>query len=54
MKFSRISVWWLLLGLLVLGVSGCTTTADSENSSTRPWNAQRGWENGIPGLDRMH
>jgi len=40
----------LLLGLLVtavLGLSGCKST-ESENLSSRPWNAPTTWQNGLP------
>jgi hypothetical protein len=37
----------LLLALVALGISGCATT-ESENASARPWNAPKGWENGLP------
>ena len=36
----------VLLGLLVLAGSGCQT--ESENTSSRPWNQPKGWENGFP------
>lgn len=35
----------LLLASLALGVIGCSTT-ESENLSSRPWNAPQGWETG--------
>jgi len=41
---------WLFAGFLLcalLGLSGCATT-DSDNLSERPWNAPKGWENGLP------
>ena len=38
----------LLLVLAALGLSACATTEDSENASVRPWNAPKGWENGLP------
>lgn len=43
--------WWLALlvaslGLLVCG--GCKTTDESENEATRPWNAPKNWETGLP------
>lgn len=37
----------LALGLLVMAGVGCATT-EAENTSSRPWNAQKGWENGLP------
>jgi len=39
---------WLVLALVALGLSACATGTDSENASVRPWNAPKGWENGIP------
>jgi hypothetical protein len=39
---------FLLLVLTALGLSACASTADSDNASARPWNAPKGWENGIP------
>ncbi len=46
---SNLRLVWLLvfLGVLVLAGSGCHTT-EAENTSSRPWNAQKGWENGFP------
>jgi len=43
----------LALGWLALAASGCATT-ESENVSSRPWNAPKGWEFGVPGMDQMH
>ncbi len=42
--------WLFLLALAVtaLGLGGCASTADSDNASVRPWNAPKGWENGLP------
>jgi len=37
----------LLLLLIALGLSACATTED-DNASVRPWNAPKGWENGLP------
>ena len=37
----------LLLGLVLLGVSGCATE-ESENMAVRPWNSPKSWENGLP------
>jgi hypothetical protein len=36
-----------LFALILVSASGCAST-ESENDSTRPWNAPNGWENGIP------
>lgn len=40
----------LLLLTAVLGMFavGCQTTTNVENASERPWNAQKGWEHGLP------
>jgi hypothetical protein len=42
--------WVLLLALFasLIGLVGCATTDDSDNASVRPWNAPKGWENGLP------
>jgi hypothetical protein len=42
-------VCFLFLLLLAGGLlfSGCTT-AEPDNLSVRPWNAPKGWENGLP------
>ncbi len=51
MKSVRLGVRCLLSLLLLsaaLGLSGCATTDDSDNASVRPWNAPKGWENGLP------
>ncbi len=37
-----------LLAFVALGVTACATTQDSDNASVRPWNAPKGWENGLP------
>jgi hypothetical protein len=37
----------LLCATLALVTSGCQTT-QTENASERPWNAQKGWEHGLP------
>jgi hypothetical protein len=42
------SVLLLLLAFAAIGFSACSTTEDSENASVRPWNAPKGWENGLP------
>ncbi len=46
--FRARSVWFLILGLVALGLAGCASTQDSENASVRPWNTPKGWENGLP------
>lgn len=30
-------------------LAGCSSTADADNASERPWNAPRDWEGGLPG-----
>ena len=43
--------WFLLLVLLAaagLGAVGCKSTGDNENDASRPWNAPKTWENGLP------
>ncbi len=37
----------LVLFLAVLSLVGCSST-ESDNASVRPWNAPKGWENGLP------
>ena len=41
--------WLSLLLLTALGLvmSGCAST-ESDNASTRPWNAPKTWESGLP------
>jgi hypothetical protein len=38
----------LLAAVMTVVFTGCKTTAESENASERPWNAQKGWEHGLP------
>jgi hypothetical protein len=43
-------VRWFFVGLLLLGalgLSGCAGN-DTENSSVRPWDTPKSWENGMP------
>ena len=56
LEMRRRAVKWLLLlvlGVMLIGVSGCTTN-DPENASVRPWNAPQGWETGVPGMSQQH
>ena len=42
---------WVFLVLLAgsaLGLAGCKTESDPANEATRPWNAPKTWESGIP------
>lgn len=43
---SLLAIAALVTGLLV---TGCTST-ETDNASTRPWNAPKGWEGGVPGM----
>jgi hypothetical protein len=43
---STRAIWLLLLAGAVLSLTGCGTP-ESELSS-RPWNAPKNWENGLP------
>ena len=39
----------LLTAVLGLFAAGCQTTNNNvENAADRPWNAQKGWEHGLP------
>jgi hypothetical protein len=43
----------LLLALLAsFGAAGCKTSESSENEASRPWNAPRSWETGLPGFNQ--
>lgn len=42
------SLLLLLPACLALLLSGCSTTSDPENQSTRPWGAPQGFESGLP------
>jgi hypothetical protein len=47
-------LWLLLLGSVLVAVSGCETN-EPENASVRPWNAPQGWENGnLPMMNQQH
>jgi hypothetical protein len=37
----------LLLLVALASLCGCATT-ESDNASTRPWNAPKNWETGLP------
>jgi hypothetical protein len=32
--------------------TGCQSTETAENEASRPWNAPRGWETGLPGFQQ--
>ena len=42
----------LLLALVALGLSACSST--EENTSSRPWNQPYGWENGLGGMNQYN
>jgi hypothetical protein len=42
-------LWLLVLGAILVGVSGCATS-DPENASVRPWNTPQSWETGLGGM----
>ncbi|MBN2505135.1 MAG: hypothetical protein JXQ71_00425 [Verrucomicrobia bacterium] len=45
-------LFWALLILTLVGLAGAgCKSADSENISSRPWNAPRGFDTGLPGFD---
>jgi hypothetical protein len=54
MKF-RAAPWllFLALGLILAGVTGCTTD-EPDNASVRPWNAPQSWEGGMPMMNQQH
>ena len=48
---SRWRITLALLLLLAAGLlNGCKSPESSENESSRPWNAPRQWETGLPGF----
>jgi hypothetical protein len=49
---SRLRIALAILFLLAAGWagSGCKTPESSDNESSRPWNAPRQWETGLPGF----
>lgn len=38
----------ILCAALASLCTGCATTDNPDNMSERPWNAQKGWEHGLP------
>lgn len=43
----------LFLAMLLFGSAlgtGCASTGEPANESSRPWNQPRGWESGVPGM----
>ena len=52
---KRRAVRWfllLLLGGMLVGVSGCETY-EPENNSVLPWNAPQDWEGGLPMMNQQ-
>ncbi len=49
---SRLRIALAILFLLGAGLmgSGCKSPESSDNESSRPWNAPRQWETGLPGF----
>jgi len=45
---TAVCLMFALLAACVL--TGCKTTEDTENEASRPWNAPRSWETGLPGF----
>jgi hypothetical protein len=43
----------LVLGALLLGVSGCSTD-EPENAAVRPWDTPQSWEGGMPVMNQQH
>jgi hypothetical protein len=43
----------LLLGGMLVGVSGCATN-EPENDSVRPWNTPQDWEGTMPMMNQQH
>lgn len=46
-RVSCLALLLLCAGLL----TGCKTPETSENEASRPWNAPRNWETGLPGFN---
>jgi len=46
------------LGLISLSLtcllSGCKSPESAENEASRPWNAPRQWETGLPGFNNYY
>jgi hypothetical protein len=51
MKFLLRIVLAVAFALLASSLlTGCSTTETADNEASRPWNAPRGWETGLPGF----
>jgi hypothetical protein len=54
-EMARPAIPWLmllLLGFVLLGITGCETN-EPENESVRPWNAPQSWEGNSPMLNQQ-
>jgi hypothetical protein len=50
---SHRAILLLLLSLtVVFTFTGCASTDDTDNETSRPWNAPRSWETGLPGFQQ--
>lgn len=50
-RFNLQHGWWLALLVATLGLlacGGCKSTEDPDNEASRPWNAPKNWEHGLP------
>jgi outer membrane biogenesis lipoprotein LolB len=53
MKFLPRIVLGVAFALLAsLLLTGCQSPETAENEASRPWNAPRGWESGLPGFQQ--
>jgi hypothetical protein len=52
---NRAYRWLLLLvlGAVLVGVSGCETN-EPQNDSARPWNTPQSWEGSMPMMNQQH
>jgi hypothetical protein len=50
-RLGRLIGFCLLL-LAGLFANGCKTTDSEDNEASRPWNAPRDWETGLPGFQQ--
>jgi hypothetical protein len=51
MSFLQRHFHWLALAMLMgamCALAGCKTTDEASNEASRPWNAPKTWENGLP------
>lgn len=47
-RFLRWLPLLILAAATTVGLVGCATTDETDNVSSRPWNAPKGWETGLP------